>query len=62
MPASAARAWAAGVAVRLKAKLPFQVISRAGGQLIYLITERCDVSQRAARVRLLQLGLLVERR
>ncbi len=50
------------VAARLSAQLPFPVMSKAGGQLIYLVAERCDVSQPAARIRLLKLGLLVEKR
>jgi hypothetical protein len=61
MPATALRAWAAEVAARLSAQLPFPVMSKAGGQLIYLVAERCDVSQLAARIRLLKLGLLVEK-
>ena len=61
MPATALRAWATEVAARLSAQLPFPVMSKSDGQLIYLVAERCDVSQLAARIRLLKLGLLVEK-
>jgi hypothetical protein len=38
MPATALRAWATECAARLNAKLPFLVMSQAGGQLIYWST------------------------
>jgi Zn-dependent peptidase ImmA (M78 family) len=61
MPATELRARAAAVAARVNVQLPFLVSSKAGGQLIYLVAERCDVSQLAARIRLLKLGMLVEK-
>jgi Zn-dependent peptidase ImmA (M78 family) len=60
MPATELRAWAAELSTRANLKLPFPVMSREGGQLIYLVAKRCDVSQLAAKVRLIKLGLLVE--
>ena len=35
MPATALREWAAEVAARFNAKLPFPMLSKPGGQLIY---------------------------
>jgi hypothetical protein len=61
MPATELRGRAAEVAARVNVQLPFSVMSKAGGQLIYLVAKRCDVSQLAARIRLLKLGLLVEK-
>lgn len=60
MPATELRAWAAELSTRANVKPPFLVMSREGGQLIYLVAKRCDVSQFAARVRLIKLGLVVE--
>jgi hypothetical protein len=60
MPATELRAWAAELAARVNAKLPFGDISREGGKLIYLVAKRCDVSQLAAKIRLIKLGLHVE--
>jgi Zn-dependent peptidase ImmA (M78 family) len=60
MPATILRAWAAELAAGANVKLPFPVMSRESGKLIYLVAKRCDVSQLAARVRLVKLGLLVE--
>ena len=61
MPATELRARAAEVAADVNVQLPFPVMSKASGQLIYLVAERCDVSQLAARIRLLKLGLIVEK-
>jgi Zn-dependent peptidase ImmA (M78 family) len=61
MPATLLRAWAAELAQRANVRLPFSVMSRTGGKLIHFVSEQCDVSQLAARVRLVKLGLLVER-
>ena len=60
MPATQLRAWADDLATRDKVKLPFPVMSRQGGKLVYQVAARCDVSQLATRVRLIKLGLLVE--
>jgi hypothetical protein len=60
MPATALRVWATELAADSNLKLPLPVMSKAGGRLIYLVAKRCDVSQLAARVRLVKLGLLVE--
>jgi Zn-dependent peptidase ImmA (M78 family) len=60
MPASALRTWSAECAAQFRSKLPFVVKTREGGELINLVAERCDVSELAARVRLIKLRLVVE--
>ncbi len=60
MPASALRTWSAESAAQFRSKLPFAVKTREGGDLINLVAERCDVSELAARVRLIKLRLVVE--
>ena len=60
MPASALRAWAAACAEKFGAKLPFPSKSPAGMELIKLVTERCDVSISAAKVRLSKLRPIIE--
>jgi hypothetical protein len=60
MPATELGGWAADLAASAHFNLPFPVMSRDGGKLIFLVAQRCDVSQWAARIRLIKLGLLVE--
>ncbi len=60
MPASALRTWSAECAAQSRSTLPFVVNTREGGELIKLVADRCDVSELAARVRLIKLRLVVE--
>jgi hypothetical protein len=60
MPASAVREWVQEFAARSGAKPAFAVESTPGTELISIVAKRCDVSDLAARIRLLKLGLLSE--
>lgn len=60
MPASALRMWSAECAEKFGANSPFPAKSLAGAELINLVAKRCDVSDLAARVRLVKLRLVVE--
>ena len=60
MPATAVREWVQEFAVRSDAKPPFAAESTPGTELISIVAKRCDVSDLAARIRLLKLGLLSE--
>jgi hypothetical protein len=60
MPASALHEWAAECAKKFGEKLPLAARSRAGAELVKLVTERCDVSISAAKVRLSKLRLVIE--
>jgi Zn-dependent peptidase ImmA (M78 family) len=60
MPASAVREWVKEFAVPSDAKPPFPAESIPGAELISIVAKRCDVSDLAARIRLLKLGLLSE--
>jgi Zn-dependent peptidase ImmA (M78 family) len=62
MPRSYVLVMAGEVAIPDGSKFPPDIDSEPGGALIAGITRRCQVSQPAARVRLLRLGLLRESR
>ena len=60
MPASVVREWVQEFAVRSNAKPPFGVESPQGIELISIVAKGCDVSDLAARIRLLKLGTVSE--
>jgi hypothetical protein len=60
MPASAVREWVQEFAVRSRAKPAFAAESTSGTELISIVAKRCDVSDLAARIRLLKLGIVSE--
>jgi hypothetical protein len=60
MPASVVREWVQELAVRSNAKPPFGVESPSGTELISIVAKGCDVSDLAARIRLLKLGTVSE--
>ena len=60
MPASAVRAWSQELAERSGTKLPLVAESTPGAELISIVAKGCDVSDLAARIRLLKVGLLSE--
>jgi hypothetical protein len=60
MPASAVRAWAHELAAQSATKLPLAAESAPGAELISIVAKGCDVSDLAARIRLLKLSLLSE--
>jgi hypothetical protein len=60
MPASPVREWVQKFAARADAAPPFAAESSPGIELISIVAKRCDVSDLAARIRLLKLGLLSE--
>lgn len=60
MPATVVRVWARELAERSGTKAPFAAESAPGAELISIVAKGCDVSDLAARVRLLKLGLLSE--
>jgi hypothetical protein len=62
MPRSYVLVMAGEVAIPDGSKFPPDIDSEPGGALIAGITRRCQISQPAARVRLLRLGLLRESR
>jgi hypothetical protein len=60
MPASAVREWVQEFALRSDSKPPFAAESALSTQFISTVAKGCDVSDLAARIRLLKLGLLSE--
>jgi Zn-dependent peptidase ImmA (M78 family) len=60
MPASALRQWAAEYTAKFGIKVPSWVNSPASRALIKRVTQECDVSILAARVRLSKLQLIIE--
>lgn len=60
MPASEVRFWADEIAMRETKRPPVSVESELGGAFIARLVRRCQVSEQAARVRLLRLNLLTE--
>jgi hypothetical protein len=60
MPASAVREWVKEFALRSDSKPPFAAESALSIQFISTVAKGCDVSDLAARIRLLKLGLLSE--
>jgi hypothetical protein len=60
MPANAVREWVQELAVRSDIRPPFAAESTPGTELISIVAQRCNVSDLAARIRLLKLGLLSE--
>lgn len=60
MPRSRMPEWANEIAARAGLTLPMSAESEPGRALIARVVESCQVSQQAARVRLLRLGLLAE--
>ena len=60
MPRSYALGMAGEIATREENDLPLEVGSEPGRAVIARIVRRCQVSEEAARVRLLRLGLLRE--
>jgi hypothetical protein len=60
MPASAVRDWVQEFAIRSDTKPPFAAESTSGLELTSIVAKRCDVSDLAARIRLLKLGIISE--
>jgi IrrE N-terminal-like domain len=60
MPASAVRDWVQEFVARSGAKPAFAAESTPGTELISIVAKRCDVSDLAARIRLLKLGIVSE--
>ena len=60
MPRSCVLVMAGEIAMRDGSKFPLNVDSEPGRAVIAQITRRCQVSEQAAQVRLLRLGLLTE--
>jgi Zn-dependent peptidase ImmA (M78 family) len=62
MPRSYVLVMAGEIAVRDGSQFPLEADSESGRAMIARIMRRCQVSEQAARIRLLRLGLLTERR
>jgi hypothetical protein len=60
MPRSYLFHWAGEIAMREKRTPPLNADSDLGRAVMQRVMRRCQVSERAARVRLLRLGLLSE--
>ena len=60
MPRSEVSLMVGEIAMREGRKFPARAVSELGRAAIGLIMRRCQVSEQAARVRLLRLGLLTE--
>ncbi len=60
MPASVVRDWVQEFAIRSDTKPPFAAEATPGTELISIVAERCNVSDLAARIRLLKLGMVSE--
>ena len=60
MPRSYVLVMAGEIAMRGGSKFPLDIDSEPGRAVIARIMRRCQVSEQAARVRLLRLGLLSE--
>ncbi len=60
MPGSDVKVWASEIAMREAKQPPLPVDSDLARSVIERIMRRCQVSEQAARVRLLRLGLLTE--
>ena len=60
MPRSYVLVMAGEIAMRDGSKFPLDIDSEPGRSVIARIMRRCHVSEQAARVRLLRLGLLTE--
>ena len=62
MPRSYVSLWAREIAMREAEEPPLQAQSDLGRAIVARLMRRCRVSELAARVRLLRLGLLTESR